>query len=275
MTMTTPSTTTLPARAASRLAAIVAVVGLALALLAPAAPAGAQDSGSSGSDNVGVAVNTKDGSSLFKFAFGITQATGEVVDAGNAAVAYASCTECTTVAIAIQFVIVEGSPDVFTPENVAIAMNESCTLCTTMALAYQVVIQTDGPVRLTGDGQSRLRALLRELKALEDQDLTPAELDARVGDLVHQMTEVLSTSLVPIGKPAGDDTAADAAATGGSASTTTTTVRDAATTTSTTQVVRSTTTTSPSGSPTTTSSSTPASTTTTTSAPATTTTTAP
>jgi putative peptide zinc metalloprotease protein len=239
----------------------VGLLALFLAVFAPAAPAGSQegDSGSSGSDNVAIALNTKDGSSLFKFAFSITKATGEVVDAGNAAVAYASCTECTTVAVAVQFVIVEGSPDVFTPENLAIAENVACELCTTMAEAYQVVIQTDGPVRLTGDGRQRLNDLLQQLKDLEDATLTVEQLHARVEDLVGQMTQVLSTSLVPIGAP-------DAAATSPTSTTTTTTVRDSATTTSTTETVRSTTTTTTSGaSTTTTTTSTPASTTTTTS----------
>lgn len=271
---------TTPTSLRRRLGGTVALLVLLLTLFAPAA--GAQEStidgdggvtgGSSGSDNVGIAVNTKDGSSLFKFAFGITQATGDVVDAGNAAVAYASCTECTTVAIAIQFVIVEGSPDSFTPENLAIAMNESCSLCTTMALAYQVVIQTDGPTRLTGEGRSRLEALLRQLKALEDANLTVDDLNTKVGDLVQQMTEVLSSSLVPIA-PAPD--AAAAAAT--TSSTTTTTIRDTASTTSTTQTVRSTTTTTADRSTTTTSttSSSSTSTTSTTTAPATSTTTTP
>jgi putative peptide zinc metalloprotease protein len=247
-----------------------ALLALLLAVFAPTTAAGAQegDSGSSGGDNVAVALNTKDGSSLFKFAFRVTKATGELVDAGNAAVAYASCTECTTVAVAIEFVIVEGSPDVFTPENLAIAENVACDLCDTMALAYQVVIQTDGPVRLTGDGRRRLEELLQELKALEDQELTLAQLHAKVEDLVQQMTDVLSSSLVPL---ASADGAAAAVA-----STTTTTVRDIATTTSTTETVRSSTTTTSGGSSTTTSTSTPTSTTTsTTAAPTTTTTSAP
>jgi putative peptide zinc metalloprotease protein len=243
-----------------RLGGVLALVVLVLALLVSAAPtASAQEpnSGSSGSDSTAIALNTKDGSSLFKFAFSITKATGEVVDAGNAAVAYASCVECSTVAVAVQFVLVQGSPDIFTPENVAIAINEECNLCETMALAYQVVIQTDGPVRLTNDGRQQLHDLLKQLKDLEDGDLTLEQLHAKVEDLVDQMTQVLSTQLVPIGKP--DDAAAAAAS-----ASTTTTVKDTATTTSTTEAVRSTTTTTRSGSTTTTTSSTPTSTTTTT-----------
>jgi putative peptide zinc metalloprotease protein len=257
-------------RAAWRALLLVLLVAFGLVSAAPVA-AQEGDSGSSGGDNTAIALNTKDGSSLFKYAFSVTKATGEVVDAGNAAVAYASCVECTTVAVAIQFVIVQGSPDTFTPENLAIAMNESCTLCETMALAYQVVIQTDGPVRLSGEGRRRLQELLLQLHELEDSGLALEELHARVEEIVHQMTEVLSTQLIPIGRPEDD------AASASTAASTTTTVRDTATSTSTTEAVRSTTTTTPSGSTTTTTTtSTPSTTTTTTStSTSTTSTTAP
>jgi putative peptide zinc metalloprotease protein len=241
-----------PLRRGAAALLIVFVLGLCLG----ATPAWAQtaDGGSTGNDNTAIAINTKDGSSIFKFAFGITKATGDVVDGGNAAVAYASCTDCQTVAVAIQFVIVQGSPDTFTPENVAIAINESCTLCDTMALAYQVVIQTDGPMRLTDEGRRRLNELLQTLRELEKDDLAIDEIHDRVEDLFHQMVDVMATELVAVSQPA--EVAAAAAA---SSTTTTTTVQDLATTTSTTQVVRSSTTTTPSGSTTTTTGSAPTS----------------
>ncbi|HUP86580.1 MAG TPA: hypothetical protein VM143_13005 [Acidimicrobiales bacterium] len=255
-----------------RLRLLLAALLAALTLVAGAHPAAAQDSGSSGSDSTAIAVNTKDGSSLFRFAFSITKATGEVVDAGNAAVSYASCTACQTVSIAIQFVIVEGSPDTFTPENLAMAFNQSCSLCDTMATAYQFVIQTTGPVRLTSDGRRQLNDLIKQIRDLEDAGLTGPDIAARVDAIASQMYEVMLTSLVPVADAA-------AAATDASAipSTTTTTVsHDTATTTSTTEVVHSTTTTTtrPASSTSSTSSTTSApSTTTTTSAPSTTTTT--
>jgi len=249
------------------LAALVTVVALTLAGLGSGVrPASAQDSGSSGNDNTAIAINTKDGSSLFKFAFSIARTTGETVDAGNAAVAYASCTDCQTVAVAVQFVIVEGSPDIFTPTNLAIAENVSCSLCTTMADAYQFVIQTSGPVHLTADGERRLRDLIDQLRKLGTSDLPLDALQAKIDDLVHQMAEVMATELVPAGPP--PDTTSAAATP--SSTTSTTVAHDTATTTSTTEVVRSTTTTA---APSTTAST--SSTTTSTTAPTTTTTTAP
>ena len=46
--------------------------------------------GASGGDNTAVAVNTRDGSSVYRFSFKILRVSGDVVDNGNAAVAAAS-----------------------------------------------------------------------------------------------------------------------------------------------------------------------------------------
>lgn len=54
-------------------------------------PAQAQDSSA-------VAVNTRDGSSVFKLSFSVKRVMDSSVDADNAAVAYASCSDCQTVA---------------------------------------------------------------------------------------------------------------------------------------------------------------------------------
>ena len=71
--------------------------------IACGAPAGAT---AGGGDNAAVAINTKDGATVFKVAFAIRHVMNGVVDQTNGAVAYASCTDCTTVAIAIEIVLV-------------------------------------------------------------------------------------------------------------------------------------------------------------------------
>src|SRR3982751_4246692 len=66
----------------------------------------------SAGDNAAIAVNTKDGTTVFKVAFAIRHVLGDVVDQTNGAVAYASCTDCAAVAIAFEIVLVtvDGSP---------------------------------------------------------------------------------------------------------------------------------------------------------------------
>lgn len=177
---------------------LAALAAVALALAAPGGARGDDENEGRPQDNAAIAINTKDGSSLFRLAFSIRRVAGDVVDHQNVAFAYASCESCRTTAIAIQIVLVESSPSVVTPVNVAIALNENCTLCQTFASAYQFVVGTGGPVRFTAEGRREFAQIRRELRALRKEDLTPAELDARIQPLMERVKLVLDTQLVPI-----------------------------------------------------------------------------
>jgi putative peptide zinc metalloprotease protein len=166
------------------------------------AAAGSDDDG----DNAAVAINTKDGSSLFEFAFSLTKVTGDVVDNENAAVAYASCENCRTTAIAIQIVLVVGSPSTVTPKNYAVSVNENCSLCQTFATAFQFVIGVeDASVGLTRQGERELRQILREFKALKREEYTLEEFHAKTQALGARLRTVLKTQLVSKRHRSDDD----------------------------------------------------------------------
>lgn len=186
--------TTGPAlRLQAGLAALAAAVVLGLGA-GPAAPA----AHAAGDDNAAVAINTKDGSSVFRFAFSLRNVAGDVVDQTNTAVAYASCEQCQTVAIALQVVLVSASsPSTIVPQNVAIAINEGCTACATAALAYQFVVGNGGPVRLTAAGRREIARIRREFGKLRGLPLD--QIVARTKELVARLRNVLATELVPRG----------------------------------------------------------------------------
>ena len=172
-------------------------------------------------DNAAVAVNTTDGSSLFKFAFSIRHVANGVVDQGNAAVAYASCESCQTVAVAIQIVLVATDPDVVTPTNLAIAINENCTLCETMAAAYQFVFGgADGRLGFSAEGLRRLAALRTDFRELGREELTLDEIAVRVDELMGELRDVLDTELVEVGPAVGQGAAPDDAGAGTATETT-------------------------------------------------------
>jgi hypothetical protein len=238
------------------------LVALATAFARPdLARADEDDDGGRSRTNAAIAINTKSGSSLFKFAFSIRQVAGDVVDHTNLAVAYSSCERCKTTAIAIQIVLVTGSPSVVTPQNLAIAVNENCTLCETFAGAYQIVLGPGGPVRFTDEGRRRLADLKRQVRRLRKEDLSPFQLKARLDGIVAELKEVLRTELRPIGREEHDeDVDADEVAeeeepleqppqtdsvTTGAESTTTTTATTTAPTTTDATTTESTTTTAP------------------------------
>jgi putative peptide zinc metalloprotease protein len=177
-----------------RLLIIVATLFAALGL------AGFRPDAAHAQDTAAVAVNTKDGSSIFRLAFAIKRAAGDVVDNSNAAVAFASCTDCQTIAISIQIVFVTGDPEVVTPENIALAYNVLCTLCDTLASAYQWVLSTDGQVHFTAEGNQAIAEIRRELRELGKSGLTGPEIQARLDELMRRLAQVLEHELVQAGK---------------------------------------------------------------------------
>jgi putative peptide zinc metalloprotease protein len=173
---------------------VTLLVVLAGAWYAPAAVAS--------DDTAAVAVNTKDGSSVFRLAFSIKKVAGDVVDNTNAAVAYASCESCRTIALSIQIVLVTGNPSTVTPQNIAIAINENCTSCETLASAYQWVLGTDEEnVRFSPEGRHAINEIRKELRELGKSDLPVDELQARVHQLMIRLGEVLRTELESVGRP--------------------------------------------------------------------------
>jgi putative peptide zinc metalloprotease protein len=163
--------------------------------------------GGSGGDNAVVAINTHDGFDLFKLGFKITRATGEVVDASNGAVAFSSCTECQTIAVAYQVVLIFSDPRVVTSENIAIAFNYQCDLCVSLAYAYQGVFTTGGVVHFTPEGNRLLAQLRRELHDLRNAELTLEELVARLKAIARRLETIIRTELVSAGPPPQVDVA--------------------------------------------------------------------
>jgi putative peptide zinc metalloprotease protein len=154
-----------------------------------------------GGDNTAVAVNTKDGSSIFKVAFAIRHVMSDVVDQSNAAVAVSSCNECQSVAVAIEIVLIESNASTIQPTNMALAINVDCTLCVTVADAYQFVYSTGGAVHFDAEGNKTLADIRKELEKLKHENLTLAELQATLDDIKARILDVLAHHLVATGKP--------------------------------------------------------------------------
>ena len=175
---------------------------------------------SGGDDNVAAAVNTKDGKTVYAIRLKVVQTAADNVDSGNAAAAVASCSDCTTVAIAFEGVLIAGDAEVVDPTNLALAYNVNCSGCTTVAEAYQKVVQISTRVRITGNGRREIAAIRQELHALRTSDASYDEIVARVAALEQRFAAVLTDEVVPVGdtkEPAPAD-AADVSDTAPSAS---------------------------------------------------------
>ena len=167
---------------------------------APAADASASPAaGGNGGTNVAVAQNGTDGRTVYAIRLKIVQTARDTVDATNAAVAVASCTDCSTVAISFEGVLVVGSPSDFQPTNLALAYNQNCYGCSTFADAYQQVVQRSTRVRITGAGRQKLAAIRRDLESLRTSGLSFEEVIARVKADEQAFADVLLNDCVPVG----------------------------------------------------------------------------
>lgn len=174
--------------------ALLSSIVAASVLLAPTA-AGASDS------NVVFAGNDTDGAAVVEARVDFRKADNGVVDQENRAYASASCTDCQTLAVAFQIVLITEDPHTFTPENEAFALNVECDECVTWASAKQVLVVSEGPAILTGAGHARLNALERRLWALEADlpGLSLLELQAEVEDAFGELLAIADEEIVSDG----------------------------------------------------------------------------
>lgn len=187
---------------------LVAVLAVAAAMATPPAHAGedtlvggGDGTAVDGGDSSATAINTRDGTSLFRFAFDVRRVMQGAVDQQNLAYAYASCTECQTVAVSFQVVLTAGDLNEVEPENYAVAVNEECSSCDTLASAYQFVLGGEGPMRFTAEGNKRLAELRRRLLEARQADASIEELQAEFEAIADEIDHLLDNEV----QVAGDE----------------------------------------------------------------------
>ena len=199
-------------------------VGADAALTHPdASPATSSDSTTTSDgqsqDAHAIVVNHGDDRYRYALTLKIVQVSGDVIDPQNAAVAVAAnCTDCETVAISLEGVLVYGDPSVFAPENIALAYNENCTNCQTLAAAYQEVVQSSDRVRISGEGRQQIASIRQDLESLRQENLTLQQIDDRVNADAGALLQVLRNDVFPVGKPSSaSPSASSSSSSGGSA----------------------------------------------------------
>ena len=142
-------------------------------------------------DNVVLAVNTVDGSSITDFVAQLSWLADEpVVDERNVAYAAASCVDCSTRAVAFQVVVATGRVDVAVPNNQAVAVNHICVGCTTEALAVQMMVTLEEMPSV--ETMEAVEALWAQVDALQST-VESAAIEVVHGELVRIQDEILTT----------------------------------------------------------------------------------
>jgi putative peptide zinc metalloprotease protein len=176
-------------------------------------------------DNQALALGTKDGGTVYDVAYAlVTVSDGSAVDNANTAFALASCSSCTTVAVAFQVVLVVGQADVVAPLNAAVAGNADCFQCTTTALAVQLVVTLRSlPSQEVYDQLAAALSALDDLEGLDTEQLWEAvqavqaetlQVLTDAGLVEGVTTATASASATPSASPTDAVAAAEPSSTG-------------------------------------------------------------
>jgi hypothetical protein len=141
---------------------IITIFCALLAGLSLVGSAGADPSGDA--NHVVIAQNTTDGATVVHAGTQVVPTASDTVTSANiAAAANAGCTGCHSTAVAVQILIVHGSPSYFAPGNVAGAANGGCDSCGAFAFARQHWIQVTGNTQLSGAARAQVAVLRQEI----------------------------------------------------------------------------------------------------------------
>jgi Fe-S cluster biogenesis protein NfuA len=164
-------------------------------------------SSAGGGDNIVVVSNTTDGQTLSSASTQVIPTPMDSVTSSNIAVAVnAGCTGCHSSAVAVQVLIVVGSPQNFQPGNAAAAANGGCESCSAYAYARQHWIQISGPAVLGGTARAQIDQIRQEIANVTssilpsdgatDPSLTrDHELDSELNALSDQLIQVVTSAL--------------------------------------------------------------------------------
>jgi putative peptide zinc metalloprotease protein len=110
----------------------------------------------------------------------------------NIASAFSSCTDCQTVALALQVDLYQSGATFFTPQDAAVAVNYACTRCVTIAIAKQWVIPVDDPTNPPQDVRAMVTAMNGELAGMRSRQTTADEAVSAIENVVSQYSELVA-----------------------------------------------------------------------------------
>lgn len=115
----------------------------------------------------------------------------------NLALAYGSCTQCDTFAVALQVNLIGPNASTIAPQNAASAVNYMCTRCTTIAVAYQYNIQVSDPSQTPPRVHQLVAAMDQEIHNLPSGSLADAPAaESRIVAVINQFQDLAAYLIV-------------------------------------------------------------------------------
>jgi hypothetical protein len=115
---------------------------------------------------------------------------GPGIGAVNIADATSSCTDCQTLAVALQINLFNRNASIITPQNAAVAVNAACTRCDTIAYAVQYNIGVDDPTQVPPRVNQLVAQMKQELAAAGAQSATLAQAEASINSVIAQYQDL-------------------------------------------------------------------------------------
>ncbi len=186
---------------------IVGLLTVLVAISCSGPPAFADDGGDG--NNTAIVENYKDGAFRSRARVDLEHERGPTVDNENVAIAYSECTDCRTVAVAVQAIIIEGDVNDFRPGNAAAAANVNCLRCQTFAFARQEVLLADRKVPLSDDAEARYDSIQQQIRDVSRSDASFDDLTVQLDSLVDELVAVLQAEVDRAGTHADKETKRD------------------------------------------------------------------
>lgn len=147
--------------------------------------------GGEGGSNIVQVKNHKDGRLRIRGNIQLNRIPGQRVAPINSAYAYSSCTDCQTLAVAMQINLIGRHATTVIPKNESVAVNYRCTRCVTVAVALQYVYSVDDPNQVPDEVDRLIKDMNRELKAVaKDKHATLAAAANRIDAVIARFQEL-------------------------------------------------------------------------------------
>ena len=159
----------------------VAVASTNSGQLAPAAGGGA---------NIVQVINHADSHFRMDGQVKLNQIPGPNAGPKNEAFAYSSCTNCDTMAVALEINLISSRARNIQPLNEAVALNYQCTNCVTYARAIQYDIQVADPTQVPSDVRELMRQMNATMNHIKTSDESFMQALAEVNAVIGEFNEL-------------------------------------------------------------------------------------
>jgi hypothetical protein len=149
-----------------------------------------QSEGLGGAHNIVTVLNRTDNRLRVRGNVQLDRGMGGREQPVNISLAYSSCTDCQSIAVALQIALRAPDAQIVAPQNAALAFNVKCTRCHTVALAFQYVYAVDDPSILPDEASSLIREMDRELQIIHSEPrIGLQEAEVRVISVVNRFNQ--------------------------------------------------------------------------------------